>query len=161
MLFTIITNTYWSAYTEAFIKKDFNWIRKVTGNLVKGWFGILIVLAIMLVFAKPFYRVWVGDDIEVPFRLSSMTALFIAIYVWYIIFIYFINGTGKITLQLYVSVAVAILNIPISIFFASILGMGSAGVILGSCITYLPGAIIAPIQYHKIITGRDTGIWGK
>lgn len=161
MLFTIISNTYWSAYTEAYIKKDFAWIRRVTGNLVKGWFGILFILALMLAFSKPLYILWVGDKIEIPFQLSAMTALFIAIYIWYIIFTYFINGTGKITLQLYVSVTVAIMNIPISIFFASVLGMGTAGVILGSCVTYLPGAIIAPIQYHKIITGRDTGIWGK
>jgi O-antigen/teichoic acid export membrane protein len=161
MLFTIISNTYWSAYTEAYIKKDFGWIRRVTGNLVKGWFGILLVLTLMLTFAKPFYLIWVGDEIEIPFQLSAITALFIAIYIWYIIFIYFINGTGKITLQLYVSVAVAIMNIPISIFFASVLGMGTTGVILGSCVTYLPGAIIAPIQYLKIISGRDTGIWGK
>ncbi len=161
MLFTIITDTYWSAYTEAFIKKDFAWIRRVTGNLAKGWIGVLLVLALMLVFAKDFYRLWVGADVIIPFQLSAMTALFIAIYVWYIIFIIFINGTGKITLQLYVSVAVAVLNIPVSIFFASFLGMGTAGVILGSCVTYLPGAIIAPIQYHKIINSRDTGIWGK
>ncbi len=161
MLFTIITNTYWSAYTEAFVKKDFAWIRRVTGNLAKGWLGILLVLLIMLFLAKYFYKIWVGEEVVISFQLSAATALFVAIYIWYSIFIYFINGTGKITLQLYVCVAVAILNIPVSIFFASTLGLGTAGVILGSCVTYLPGAIIAPIQYRKIITGKDTGIWGK
>ncbi|MGV8114385.1 MAG: lipopolysaccharide biosynthesis protein [Lentimicrobium sp.] len=161
MLFTIITNTYWSAYTEAYFKKDFIWIRRVTGNLVKGWIAILLILAAMLIFAPYFYHVWIRDKVEIPFLLSAFTALFIGIYIWYIIFIYFINGTGKITLQLYVCVIVAVLNIPVSVFFARYLGMGSAGVILGSCVTYLPGAIIAPIQYRKIITGRDHGIWGK
>lgn len=161
MLFTIITNTYWSAYTEAYIKRDFTWIRRVTGNLVKGWMAILVILAIMLFISPYFYKVWIGEKVEVPFLLSGFTALFIGIYIWYIIFIYFINGTGKITLQLYVCVIVAVLNIPVSVFFAKHLGMGSAGVILGSSLTYLPGAIIAPIQYIKIITGKDHGIWGK
>ena len=161
MLFTIITNTYWSAYTEAYIKKDFAWIKRVTGNLVKGWGGILLLLGFLLLIDDWFYRLWVGPEVQISFQLSSITALFIGIYIWYTIFIYFINGTGKITLQLYVSVAVAILNIPISLFFASYLGMGSAGVILGSCVTYLPGAIIAPLQYYRIINGKDSGIWGK
>ncbi len=161
MLFTIVTNTYWSAYTEAFIKKDFAWIRRVTGNLVKGWFGILLVLVVMLFLAKYFYKIWVGEEVVITFQLSAITALFVGIYIWYSIFIYFINGTGKIQLQLYVSVGVAVLNIPVSIFFASTLGLGTAGVILGSCVTYLPGAIIAPIQYRKIVSGRDTGIWGR
>ncbi|MHC1775940.1 MAG: lipopolysaccharide biosynthesis protein [Lentimicrobium sp.] len=161
MLFTIISNTYWSAYTEAYVKKDFAWIRRVTLNLIKGWSGILVVLCILLYFANDFYPFWIRKDIEIPFILSAMTALFFAVYIWYTIFIYFINGTGKITLQLYISVAVAIMNIPISIFFATYFDMGAAGVILGSCVTYLPGAIIAPIQYYKIVNLQDKGIWGK
>lgn len=161
MVFTIITNTYWSAYTEAYIKKDFEWIKKITGNLVKGWGVILMILVLMLIISPHFYNIWIGEHVKIPFRLSAMVALFIGIYIWYIIFIYFINGTGKITLQLYVCVIVAVLNIPLSIFFAKTMGMGPAGVILGSCVTYLPGAIIAPIQYKKIISGTATGIWGK
>lgn len=161
MGFVIITNTYWSAYTEAYVKKDFEWIRRVTGNLIKMWAGVVVVVALMLFVADDFYMLWVGEKIKVPFMLSAYTALFILIYVWYSIFTYFINGTGKIKLQLITSVTVAILNIPVSIFFAVGLGMGAAGVILGSCVTYLPGAILAPLQYHRIIAGTATGIWGK
>jgi O-antigen/teichoic acid export membrane protein len=161
MLFVIITNTYWSAFTEAYVKKDFAWIRKINSNLVKGWLGILFLLALMLVFADTFYKLWIGKDVEIPFLLSAMMAVFNGVYIFYTIFTYFINGTGKITLQLYTSVAVAVINIPISVFFAKYMGMGAAGVVLGSAVTYLPGAIIAPIQYYKIINERDTGIWGK
>lgn len=93
--------------------------------------------------------------------LSAFTALFVVVYLWYSIFIYFINGTGKIKLQLYTAVTVAIFNIPLSIFLAKNMGMGAAGVILGSCITYLPGAILGPIQYFKLVNGKATGIWGK
>lgn len=161
MLFVIISNTYWSAYTEAYVKKEFSWIKKVNRNMLMGWGGVLIGLVIMLLFAKDFYRLWIGKEVGIPFLLSAMMALFNAVYIWYIIFIYFINSTGKITLQLYVSVVVAIFNIPLSIFLAGPLGMGAAGVVLGSVLTYLPGAIIAPFQYYKIVNQKDTGIWAK
>ena len=161
MLFVIVTNTYWSAFTEAYVKKEFAWIKKVNRNMVMGWGGMLIGLVVMLFFAKDFYRLWIGQDAGIPFMLSAMMALFNAVYIWYIIFIYFINATGKITLQLYISVVVAIFNIPLSIFLAGPMGMGAAGVVLGSALTYLPGAIIAPFQYYKIVNEKDTGIWGK
>ncbi|MBK9356515.1 MAG: oligosaccharide flippase family protein [Bacteroidales bacterium] len=161
MIFVIITNTYWSAFTEAFIKKDFLWIKRVMKNLVRLWSGIVFVILLMLIFADPFYLLWVGDKVKVPFMLSVFTALFIIIYIWYSIFIYFINGTGKIKLQLYTTVAVALLHIPIAIFLSVNLGMGTAGVILGSCITYLPGSILGPMQYFRIINNKAGGIWGK
>lgn len=161
MAFVIITNTYWSAFTEAYVKGDFEWIKRILSNLIKLWLGIVVLVVVMLLIADKFYLLWVGDEVKVPFLLSVFSALFVVIYIWYSIFIYFINGTGKIKLQLYTSVSVAILNIPISIFFASNLGMGAAGVILGSCVTYLPGSILGPMQYYRIINKKATGIWGK
>jgi Na+-driven multidrug efflux pump len=161
MLFVIITNTYWSAFTEAFVKKDFAWIKRVMQGMIKIWLGIIVLIAIMLAISNPFYHLWVGDKVKVPFMLSFYTALFVVVYIWYSIFIYFINGTGKIKLQLYTAVTVAIFNIPLSIFLANTLGMGASGVILGSCISYLPGAILGPIQYYKLVHEKAYGIWGK
>lgn len=161
MGFVIILNTFWSAFTEAYIKEDFNWIKRILTNLIKLWLGLVVMVALMLLIADKFYLLWVGDEVKVPFLLSVFSALFVVIYIWYSIFIYFINGTGKIKLQLYTTVCVAVLNIPVSIFFASYLDMGAAGVILGSCITYLPGSILGPMQYYRIINKKATGIWGK
>jgi O-antigen/teichoic acid export membrane protein len=161
MLFVIITNTYWSAFTEAFVKKDFEWIKRVMRGMVLIWLGIIVLIAIMLAVSKPFYHLWIGDKVQVPFMLSFFTALFVVVYIWYSIFIYFINGTGKIKLQLYTAVTVAVINIPLSIFLAKNLGMGAAGVILGSCISYLPGSILGPIQYYKLVNEKAKGIWGK
>ncbi|MCD6660639.1 MAG: oligosaccharide flippase family protein [Lentimicrobium sp.] len=161
MGFVIITNTYWSAFTEAYVKKDFEWIKKVMRSLIRIWVIIVLLIVVMLAVSAPFYKIWVGEKVFVPFILSAFTALFVVVYVWYSIFVYFINGTGKIKLQLITSVIVAVLNIPLSIFLARNLGMGAAGVILGSCITYLPGAILGPIQYYKLVNERATGIWGK
>lgn len=161
MGFVIITNTYWSAFTEAYVKKDFEWIKKVMRSLIRIWVIIVLLIVVMLAVSAPFYKIWVGEKVFVPFILSAFTALFVVVYVWYSIFVYFINGTGKIKLQLITSVIVAVLNIPLSIFLARNLGMGAAGVILGSCITYLPGAILGPIQYYKLVNEKATGVWGK
>ena len=73
--------------------------------------------------------------------------------------VYFINGIGKIKLQLIISIVTGILNIPLSIFFARFFQLGSAGVILGTIISITPFIILIPIQYKKIINKQAYGIW--
>jgi Na+-driven multidrug efflux pump len=77
------------------------------------------------------------------------------------IFVVFINGVGKVQLQLIVGIICAILNIPLSYYFAHNLGLGSAGVILASIVCIAYGPVLAPIQFKKIIKGTATGIWNR
>jgi len=161
MGFVIIANTFWSAFTEAYIKNDISWIKRTTKSLLRIWVAIIAAVLVMLVFAKPFYRLWVGEKVDIPFLLSLFSGLFVVLNVWITIFTYFINGTGKIRLQLYTTVAAAVVSIPLSIFLATSLKLGASGVVLGSCLAYLPVAILSPIQYYKIVNKKDHGIWGK
>jgi Na+-driven multidrug efflux pump len=71
----------------------------------------------------------------------------------------FVNGVGKIKLQTIVAVMGGIFNIPLSILFAKYLGMGSAGVMIGTILCVAPAAIITPLQYRKILNGTARGIW--
>ena len=93
--------------------------------------------------------------------LSVFMGLFAIISTWNNIFAYFINGVGKIKLQMYYGIIAMLINIPISIFFAKNLGMGSAGVILGTCVSLLFGFIFGPIQCWRIINNKAKGIWLK
>ncbi len=73
----------------------------------------------------------------------------------------FINGVGKIKLQMYYAIFAMIINIPVSILFAKTLNMGSAGVILGTCVSIFVGSVFAPIQSIKILKGNAEGIWNR
>ena len=72
-----------------------------------------------------------------------------------------INGTGKIWLQMVTWLGASILNIPVSIFFATYLNMGTVGIVLGTVICMMPLAIISPIQVKKLLNKTDKGIWAK
>ncbi len=161
MGFVIIANTYWSAFTEAYVKGDIAWIKKTTKHLIGIWLGIAFLLVVMLVFSDQFYLLWVGEKVKVSFLLSFTSALFVLINVWVSIFTYFINGTGKIKLQLYSTVFAALISVPLAIYLSKYVGLGAAGVVLGSCIAYVPVAILSPIQYFRIVNKKDSGIWGK
>lgn len=161
MVFTIITTPLWSAYTEAYVKKDFDWIKKATTKTYKLWAFAIAGLVIMLVVSDYAYFFWVGDKVVVPFLLSTIMAIWVLLSTSTMVFSNFLSGISKIKLSLWHSILVGIINIPLSYFFAKNLGMGSAGVILASVICVLPRAIFQPIQYLKIINGTATGIWNK
>jgi len=161
MVFTIIMTPMWSAYTKAYTLNDVRWVKSSTVKLIKFWLLIVLALALMVSVSNWFYNVWVGDKLKVPILLSTLMAVFVAISTWNNIFVYFINGTGKITFQLYSSVFAAAANIPLSIYLSRDLQMGPAGVILGTCLCLFPGVILGPLQYNKILNKTDKGIWSK
>jgi O-antigen/teichoic acid export membrane protein len=161
MAFTIITTPMWSAYTEAYVKKDFVWIRQATKKIYKLWGFVFIGLLGMLLVSNYAYQLWVGDKVSVPFLLSSIMAIWVMMSTSIMVFSNFLSGISKIKLSLWHSVFVGIVNIPLSIFFAKNLEMGSAGVMLASVCCVFPRVIFQPIQYFKIINGTAKGIWNK
>ena len=159
-LFAIVTAPFWSAYTEAYVKNDIGWISSTNKKLIKVWFGLVLLSVLLLAISAPFYRFWV-PEVEVPFHLSLMMCLYVNLIGWGNIFVVFINGVGKIQIQLYAGIIATIVNIPLSYFFSKTLGWGVSGVIAATMICIAYGPILAPIQYKKIINRTATGVWNK
>lgn len=157
--FTIVTSTFWSAYTEAYHKNDFGWIKRIVKKAIKFWIIILGVLVIMLLSSDRMYSIWIGDKVEVPFILSLFMALWVGVSAGTSIFANFITGISKMRLALYHAVIIAIVNIPLSIYFAGY--FGTSGVILATFLGEVPLLILLFLQYKKIINGTAKGIWNK
>lgn len=155
----ILMAPLWPAYTEAYCKGDFPWIRSSVNKMLKIWVVILIGVGIMLAGASLFYRLWVGESVIVPFGLSFTCALYALICCWVNIFMYVINGTGKIRLQTYYTLISTFLMIPLCVLLSRF--MGPSGIVAGNIIALLPGAILAPWQYYKIVNQKGHGIWLK
>lgn len=161
LVFNVVLAPFWSAFTEAYIKHDFDWIKNSIRKLVFIWTLLSLVTILMVIFSDFIYEIWVGPQVKVPFILSIASGIFVIIANWNNIFGYFINGVGKVRLQLYYSIIIAIINIPLSIFLAKNLGLGITGVMVSTNICLLFASIWAPLQYHKIISEKAKGIWNK
>jgi len=159
-VFSIIGVPFWSAYTDAAAKEDFGWIIDTNKKLKLLWGGLVLASLLMLALSKWFYNLWV-PEIPVPFLLSASMCLYVLALSWGNIFVMYINGVGKVKLQVLVSIVGAIINIPLSIFLAKSLGMGTAGIILASTICIGFGPILGPIQFKKLISNKATGIWNQ
>lgn len=159
MVFSIIMTPFWSAFTEAWVKQEYFWIKNIVKNLVRLWILISIGTLIMLAFSNIVYRLWVGKEIVVPFSMSLVIALYVILNSWCSIFSQFLNGVGKIKLQIYSGIFAAIINIPLAIFLGRKIGI--TGVVLSTTLLAVTSAVWSPIQYVKIINHKAKGIWNK
>lgn len=161
MIFSMILTPYWSTITEAYTKGDYDWIKTSMKNLFKISMVLIFVIILMVVVSPLIYRIWIGKDVIIPLSLTIYMGIFFSLSIFYLPYNFFINGVGKVKLQMYFIVIAAIVNIPLSIFLAKNLGLGVGGVILGTTLCSLPHLLFCPIQYYKIINKRAYGIWNK
>ncbi len=159
MFFNIISSPLWSAYTDAWIKKDIKWIEATMRKLHVFFITILIVAGVLIIFSGPIYSFWIGNTIKIPFALSLSMGIYVLINIWNGIYSQFLNGIGKVKLQLIISIVGSIINIPLAIFFCNHFGLH--GTVLSTIVISLFGAIIYPIQFNKIIENKAYGIWNK
>ncbi len=155
----IVIGPFWSAITEAWTKKDIKWIKSIMNKLMLGWCILLVFGLIMLMASGTVFRFWINKDFIVPFWVSTLTLTWILINTWNGIFSQFLNGIGKIKLQMIIGIIVAIINVPLSMTFAKLIGI--EGVLLSNVILGLVTVIIYPFQYSKLISFKATGIYNK
>jgi len=161
LLFTIISAPLWSAYTESFAQKDFVWIKRITKKMLGIWALMFVAVIPMILISKFAFELWIGKEIKIPTGLTIWMATYVLLAAWNQIFGNFINGVGKLRLGFYVSIFIAIINIPLCILLAKYTNWGVCAIIAASCISLLPDVILMPIQYLKIVNNKANGIWNK
>ena len=157
MVMGIIMTPFWSAFTEAWVKQDIDWIKQTMKRLQILWVGLTVLTLLMLLLSGLIYRLWVGKGLAIPVSISVAMASYVIVNAWNGIYSQFVNGVGKIKLQLYIALAGTLVNIPLAIYLGKHVGI--YGVVLSTTIISIMGAIASPIQYYKIINNKARGIW--
>ncbi len=158
---SIVLTPFWSAFTEAYIKKEFDWIRKSIRKLLFTFSVMALLVALFVWFSDDVYKIWINDNMNLPLSLSIAMGVYVVVYSFSNIFVFFVNGTGYIKIQMYIGITMAILNIPLSYLFAHIMDYGITGVIISTTICAAIPGIFSYVQYNRIISGKAKGIWIK
>jgi O-antigen/teichoic acid export membrane protein len=161
MMMSIILEPYWSAFTNATTHNDDEWIKQSIKNLLKISVLASLVIVVMIFIADKAYLLWVGNSIEIPFLLTMFMGINTIIQVFLQPIIMYINGVGKLKIQLFVGLTAAVINIPLSILLAVHLELGITGIILATIMTRMIGLTIYPRQTYKLINKTAKGIWNE
>lgn len=158
-IMVVITVPFWSAFTEAYTQQDFIWMKSTVRKLELLWVGFCIIGLLMLAVSSWFYNIWIGDSVFIPIGLSVSMLLFMLSQTLEGIYIYLINGIGKIRIQLIIYVVFGLIAFPLLVLGCRLLGIYGALII--PTLTYFVLAIIGKIQIKKLLSNTATGIWNK
>lgn len=161
MVFGIIIAPLWSASTEAYIRNDIDWIKRTFAKLNKIGLIFAGVSFIMLLLADPIIKFWVRKDLNIPFSLEFMVFVTIVSYVFFVPYVSFLNGVGKIRLNLNLTILNALMFVPFVFLYCKVLDFGVAGIVLAFISAELPCRITQPIQYFKLVNKTASGIWNS
>lgn len=149
----------WSASTDAFAKGDLLWIKRSMKAMMKvSVLSSIGVLALIFV-ANLAYHLWIGKAVIIPFKLTFWMGIYTILILWSTCYSTFLFGIGKLRVQLINTLIVSSLFIPLALGLSKSLGI--TGIVVALCLTNLSGAVLNPIQYYKIISGKATGIWNR
>ncbi|MGE5406531.1 MAG: lipopolysaccharide biosynthesis protein [Methanosarcina sp.] len=159
IVFIIIITPYWSAFTDAHIRKDTAWMKDSIKKLEKVWLIIAAGGIFLLIFSRFFFPIWVGNKVHVPFSVSVLLLLFFLVYTRLNLYLYPLNGIGKVKMQILFYIPLCIVNIPLLVFLGGNLGL--EGMIAGNILICIPHLIYGPLQLKKIVENRAQGLWNQ
>lgn len=155
----IILMPFWTAFTDAYHKNDFVWMRKTKNVLEKIWLCEVISVALMVVIAPWFYKIWIGDKVSVGTMLTIGMAVFLLLQSIGAVYTQLINGVGTIRIQLIVYIVFAVISWPLMQY--SCRSFGLVGILVAPSLVYIVQTILGKIQIEKILNRTNTGIWNK
>lgn len=160
MIFTIVITPVWSATTDAYVRKDFEWINKTLSFSRKVCIASIFIGVLMVLVSKFVYGMWLGkDSIDISYSTTGLIFLYISFEMLYKVYGTIINGTGKVFAQIILTGIIAIIYVPLAIFLGNLCGL--SGVLIANAIVFALNYVWSKLQCNKLISQTATGIWNK
>lgn len=159
MIFAIIISPFWSASTEAYLKKDYVWIKSILSRYNKSFILLTLLGLLMLVFSNYVYNIWIGKIVSISVLLSLCSFVFAVSGMYSSTYVNFLNGIGALKIQFYVSLITPVFFIILVFILCKYFKLGVYAVFIASTLSNFYGYILAPIQCKRILNGKARGIW--
>lgn len=157
--YLVFISPMWNAYTDAYVKQDFNWIEKAFKSALKIWLFTEFAGIIMLIVSQYFYLFWVGKAVHVPFMVSLSVFLYISFFNLNNCVTYLLNGLNKIYIQIITSITATFIYL--TIMFVLGKNMNIQEIVFYMSAAYGAMTAIYYYQCRKLIKQKATGIWNK
>lgn len=159
MAYSIITAPLWPAYTDAYAKRDFAWMKRMRYKMMLIFSLSSIGCIILAIISQPVYHLWIGDKVFIPNTMTAMVTLYVILFCWMNLNGTLIVGMGKVHLETYIVLVGMCVHVPLSLFLSKFFGV--YGVILSMIFINFSYAILFHVQVDKLLNRTATGIWLK
>ena len=159
MIVNVILAPLWSAFTDAYVKGDIKWMKKIYKRLIQMFLFSCVAILMMVVVSPWIYQFWIGDNVSISLEISALVGIYVIIAVWGNIHGTLINGMGKIRFQTVYSIIIMMIFLPMTLFLGHVLNM--MGILLSMILVNVPGIISGRYQVIQLMNGSAKGIWNK
>lgn len=159
MVFNIIMAPLWSAYNDAYAKKDYSWMKSLYDRLIK--INVIVVLGVIVMIAvSPIvYKLWIGDTVSIPLIVSILVGLYIACQTISTMHASILNGMGIIRIQIIQAALQGFLFVGAILIIGK--GLDLISILLIMLLTAVIPAVILPVQVRLLLNNKAKGIWKK
>jgi O-antigen/teichoic acid export membrane protein len=155
----VIFGPLWSAATNAYAQGDINWIRKSYKKMMLIFSVISVCFFMMFAVSLFVFEIWVGNKVSISWQFSLVVMLQNAVMTYGALICSYINGIGKIRLQLYGYWICVVLYLVLCIWLGRKYGV--AGIVNLVSLLLAGLYLLLTVQYFKIVSGKSSGIWLK
>ena len=159
MVFSIILAPLWPAFTDAYAKNDFLWMKNIYSKMAKVYFFISMGIVALVIISPFVYDFWIGDRVYIPLFMTILVAAYMIVNMWDSLQVNVINGIGKLKIQMYITTIGLVVHLPLSYFLGKF--VGCYGVLLSMILITSFYSVILTIQAYKLLNGTASGIWFK
>lgn len=160
IIYTIIISPLWNAYTDASVKNDYAWIRKIFKKSIYLWAASLLLGLLMLLISGWFFKKWVGNSVDIPLGVSISILIYVCMFNFNNCVTYLINGLNKIKIQIITSILGTIIYLIAVCFF--IKGTyGIYGISICMCVVYTLMSLVHLYQCNLLAKNKAHGIWNE
>lgn len=151
---TMLSGSMWPAYADAMARRDGRWIRKTFRRITLAGTSITLgVTALLVLFGNRILALWVGPQMQASWWLLVVFAAQCLVYSYLQPINFLLNGIGELKSQVICAIAMAALNLGLSILFVKHIGI--VGAILGTfvaqvAVQVVPLTIIARTRLKEL-----------
>jgi O-antigen/teichoic acid export membrane protein len=161
LFFGMILMPYWSAVATTYAQND----TKGTISLMRTVTGVFLLMmvggGIQFLLKDYVIKLWTGLTITNYFYLALWILIATLLAMFNNIYTIFLNSAGKLRLQVFVALAVIILNPVLSILAVKVFQFKIEAIPIVNILCLLLYGSVAIIQVVKLLQNRATGIWNK
>lgn len=159
MLYTIITAPLWPAYTDAYTRGDYVWMKDTRYKMGKILIVSVLSCFLLACISDPIYKIWLNNSLSVPFYMTLSVASYVSAFCWMNFNSTMVVGMSKMTLHTILALAGMIIHVPLSLFLGQ--SLGAIGVLISLVVINSIYAAVMHLQVTKLLNKQATGIWNK
>lgn len=151
VLYGIIITPYWSAFTDAYVKRDSAWIDQTLRQLNRISAGMTVLAGFMLLAANTVFNLWIGSAISVPGSLSVWLTAYVTSFIFLSNYNSIINGTGQVNRLVKFSLVGVLLYVVLIVVLFRWFEAGPASVVIAGTAWNVTLLLVCRAEYRKLL----------